>query len=353
MHALVRWTACLLSFGCILVLGVRGDSPARAGIFDDRFDFALIGDVPYTPADLTRFDRLILDVNAHRPRVEWVLHVGDIRGGKKKVPCSDEVLSGRFALMQRFAAAFVLTPGDNDYLDCLDVEPRERLVFLRRLFYPKPTRTTGRRPMTVDSQASRPGFEAFVENALWTRGGVVFATFHAVEIDVVPDPYPDLTAARNAAAVAWIDEAFARARAIDAPGVFLATQVDPWGVAGPPRVARRVCRGPAGSDSPCLAQRVGIEPIYAALERGALDFGKPVVLATGDYHWFRVDKPLLVARTLADEDPRTVENFTRVEAFGSPYVHWVRIGVDPEDRDVFSFHPEVIRENALDSPQPR
>ena len=100
--------------------------------------------------------------------------------------------------------------------------------------------------------------------------------------------------------------------------------------------------------SPCVAKRGGLEPLYDALERAAAAYGKPVVIATGDLHYFRVDKPLLAAKTLADEDPRTVENVTRVEAFGSPYIHWVRIGVDPDDRDVFSFEPEVIRENQLD-----
>lgn len=321
---------------------------ARAGLFDDRFEFALIGDLPYTPEDLARFDRLIEDVNEHRPRLAWVLHVGDIRGGRK-VPCSDEILKDRFDRMQRFARAFVLTPGDNDYLDCRNVDPHERLAFLRALFYPNPGKTTGGRPMAVESQARQPGFEAFVENALWVRGGVVFATFHALGVDKAPDPHPDLTSARNAAAVAWIGEAFERARAIGAKGVFLATQVDPWVVTGPPGVARMLCRDPAGGESPCLARRGGIGPIYDALEAGAVAFGGPVVLATGDLHYFRVDKPLLVASTLADEDPRTLENFTRVEAFGSPYVHWVRIRVDPDDRDVFSFHPEVIRANQLDA----
>ena len=331
-----------------VALGLLPAAIARAGLFDDRFDFALIGDLPYTPGDLRRFDRLIEDVNGHRPRIEWVLHVGDIRGGGK-VPCSDEILTHRFELMQRFARAFVLTPGDNDYLDCRNADPHERLAFLRGLFYPDPRRTTGRRPMAVESQAAQAGFGDFVENAIWIRGGVVFATFHALGVDRAPDPHPDLTEARNTAAVAWIGEAFARARAIGAKGVFLATQVDPWVVTGPPGVARMLCRDPAGGESPCLARRGGIDPIYDALEQGATGFAGPVVLATGDLHYFRVDKPLLVAATLPDEDPRTLENFTRVEAFGSPYVHWVRIRVDPGDRDVFSFHPEVIRENRLDA----
>ncbi len=343
MLAVVRVAAMLVA------IGLLPGAAARAVADDKPFEFAVIGDMPYTPADLTRFERLVADVNAHRPRMAWVLHVGDIRGGGKS-PCSDEVLTNRFERMQGFEQAFVLTPGDNDYLDCKKTDPYERLAFLRKLFFPDPDRTTGRKPMKVESQSKRKGFEAFVENALWTREQVVFATFHAVSLDLLPDPYRDLTAARNAAAVAWIEEVFARAKQLDSPGVFLATQVDPWTVTGPPKAARRLCRGAPGSDSPCLAPRVGVEPLYAALEKATLAFGKPVVLAVGDLHYFRVDKPLLVASTLADEDPRTVENFTRVETFGSPYIHWVRIGVDPADRDVFSFHPEVIRENALPAP---
>ena len=343
MLAVVRVAAMIVALG--LMLG----SAVRAVAADEPFDFALIGDIPYTPEDLTRFERLVADVNAHRPRMAWVLHVGDIRGGGK-VPCSDEVLTDRFERMQGFEGAFILTPGDNDYLDCKKTEPHERLAFLRKLFFPDPGRTTGRKPMKVESQGKRTGFEDFVENAIWTRGGVVFATFHAVGVDGPTDKYPDMTAARNAAAVAWIEVVFARAKQLDSPGVFLATQVDPWTVTGPPKAARRLCRGAPGSESPCLAPRIGFEPLYGALEKASLAFGKPVVLATGDLHYFRVDKPLLVASTRMDEDPRTVENFTRVETFGSPYIHWVRIGVDPEDRDVFSFHPEVIRENVIPLP---
>lgn len=352
MSVLARVFAILGSSAFALAAALVPVSASWAGLLDRSFDFALIGDMPYTPGDLVRFERLVRDVNGQRPRVEWVLHVGDIRGGGK-VPCSDEILSGRFALMQGFARAFVLTPGDNDYLDCRNVDPNERLAYLRKLFFADPSRTTGGRPMKVDPQSTRAGFEDFVENAIWTKGGVVFATFHALGVDRLPDPHPDLTKARNAAAIAWIEEAFAHARRIDAPGIFLATQVDPWVVTGPPGVARLVCRGQPGDESPCLAARGGIEPIYAALEKGAAGFGKPVVLATGDLHYFRVDKPLLVASTRADEDPRTVENFTRVEAFGSPYIHWVRIGVDPTSRDVFSFHPQVIRENGLGGPETR
>jgi hypothetical protein len=59
----------------------------------------------------------------------------------------------------------------------------------------------------------------------------------------------------------------------------------------------------------------------------------------GDTHIFRVDKPLY-------RDDRTlVENFTRVETFGNPNVHWVRVSVDPRDSQVFTFHQELVPDN--------
>lgn len=350
--SLVAALGCSAPRGSVPPLERAARAPGPAG---QRFDFALIGDLPYTPEDLVRFDRLVRDVNEHDPRVEWVVHVGDVRGGGAS-PCSDEVLADRFARMQRFEGAFVFTPGDNDYLDCRAFDPHERLAFLRRLFFPDPDRTTGGAPIAVESQRTRRGFEAFVENAMWSRGGVVFATVHALGVERLPDPHPELTAARNAAAVAWLDEVFARAERERSPAVFVAMQADPWMVTGPPKVTRLLCRGAPGSESPCLAPRPGVEPLYGVLERRAAAFGRPVLVATGDLHFFRVDKPLLVAGTLGDEDPQTLENLTRVEAFGSPYVHWLRIAVDPADRDVFSFHPEVIPENetrpAPASPRP-
>lgn len=333
----------------------------QPALAERAFDFALIGDMPYTEGDIERFDRLILDVEAARPRVEWVVHVGDLRGGRVS-PCSDAVFRDRFARMQRFARPFVFTPGDNDYLDCENVDPKERLAFLRRLFFPRPDRTTGGRSMRVESQSPLQSksqshsqspsrderFADFVENVLWTKGGVVFATLHTIGVDRPPDPEPELTAARNAAAVAWIETVFARARRERSRAVFLATQADPWIVSGSPRAIRKICRGAAGGESPCLVQRGGLAPIYAALEREAVAFGGPVLLATGDLHTFRIDKPLMQEATRGDADPRFVEQLTRVEAFGSPSIHWIRIRVDPADRDVFGFFPELIPENLLD-----
>jgi hypothetical protein len=55
----------------------------------------------------------------------------------------------------------------------------------------------------------------------------------------------------------------------------------------------------------------------------------------GDTHYFRVDKPLLDRTSL-------LTNFTRLETFGSPHIHWVKVTVDPRSRNVFTFEPMIV-----------
>lgn len=45
---------------------------------------------------------------------------------------------------------------------------------------------------------------------------------------------------------------------------------------------------------------------------------------------------------------RRIENFTRVETFGSPDVHWLRATVDFHDPNLFSFRPEIVKQNLVD-----
>jgi hypothetical protein len=78
------------------------------------------------------------------------------------------------------------------------------------------------------------------------------------------------------------------------------------------------------------------------LEQESLTFAKPVVLVHGDSHYFRIDQPLLGSRS-----KRRIENFTRVETFGNPDVHWLKASVDSRDPNVFTFRPQYVRKNLL------
>ncbi|HYU85887.1 MAG TPA: hypothetical protein VEK80_13895 [Kribbellaceae bacterium] len=54
-----------------------------------------------------------------------------------------------------------------------------------------------------------------------------------------------------------------------------------------------------------------------------------------------MDKPL------TDAAGNLVENFTRVQTFGSAQNHWVSATVDPPDPSVFEFHQHVVAANLL------
>jgi len=71
-------------------------------------------------------------------------------------------------------------------------------------------------------------------------------------------------------------------------------------------------------------------------------YGKPVAYLHGDTHIFRIDKPLYSRKT-----NRAFQNFTRVETFGWPDSHWVRITVDPADPQLFRFKAEVVSGNTV------
>ena len=89
----------------------------------------------------------------------------------------------------------------------------------------------------------------------------------------------------------------------------------------------------------CGTPTAGLKRLYPVLIAESDAYGLPVVLTVGDTHVFRVDKPLYRA------DRSLVENFTRVEVFGDPEVHWVRVTVDLREREVFSFHQELVPTN--------
>src|SRR5262245_31473727 len=82
----------------------------------------------------------------------------------------------------------------------------------------------------------------------------------------------------------------------------------------------------------------GYNNFLAALVAGTQAFDGQVVLVHGDTHFFKVDKPLINQANL-------LENFTRLETFGSPNIHWVKVTVDPSSRNIFTFEPMIVPGN--------
>lgn len=320
-----RWRVSLVA-AVAVAAGLAGGAPAPAAAGAPvnsgagPLTFALLGDTPYGDAQRAQFPALLGEINDD-PKVRLVLHAGDVKDGSST--CDDARFADLGALYDGFSDPFVLTPGDNEWTDCHRAAagrflPTERLEAVRRYFFPQAGRTLGRRPMRVQTQAGDPDHAAYVENVLFERSRVVFATVHVVgsENDLAPwadlpgGDRPDLRlaefAARRDAALAWIDRAFDAAADRNAAGVLLLMQAEP-------------------TDTP------GFAAIRARIAARAAAFGRPVLLAHGDEHVFEVEPGYA-----------GVPNLTRLETFGDTASHWLRVTIDRRQPGLFSWTPETV-----------
>lgn len=294
-----------------------------------EFQFGLIGDQQYNAEQEAQFPTVIRAMD--REPLAFVVHDGDFKGGQ---PCTDELFRSRLELFQSSAHPFIFTPGDNDWTDCHGqktgrYDPLERLARLRQLFYANPGQSLGRRRLSLTSQSEQRRFQLFKENLLWTTGEVVFATIHAVGSNNGLGRNPEGDAefqARNEANVNWLRTAFSLARDGRFQAVMLITQANP-----------------RFEQSPADPGRRGFNDLVAALEEETRAFAKPVVLVHGDSHYFRIDKPLLQGQGPRSGSTPSLRNFTRVETFGPPDLHWIRVRVIPSNPNIFLFEPEVMR----------
>lgn len=133
---------------------------------------------------------------------------------------------------------------------------------------------------------------------------------------------------RNEAVNVYLRESFTLAKKNDNQAIVVVIQANP----------RFEKMGRAAPD------KDGFRDFRAVLEEETIAFtGKPVILFHGDSHYFRIDKPLRGTKSR-----RRLENFTRVETFGSPDVHWLLATVDYANPNLFLFEPRVIKDNVID-----
>lgn len=302
-------------FGALAVTGVLAvaalSTPAAASQ-DDRYTFAVIGDIPYGDAALARFPANIAQINADRD-VRWVNHLGDIKSGSSV--CSDEYFQQIKQDFDQFKDPFVYTIGDNEWTDCHRpnngaYNPLERLAKLRQVFFAQPGRTLGEHSARVESQADW----GLPENVRWSAAGVGFAAVHIVGSNnsLVPwtgntAPTPQQTAevlGRTAAAVQHIHDTFAEAQRAHQRSVVLLTQADMFDPTVP---------------NPSFDGSYGFQPIVAAIVREAAAFKGQVYLFNGDSHVFNADHPLAAGSSWLGfygvTQPLT--NLTRITVDGS------------------------------------
>ena len=145
---------------------------------------------------------------------------------------------------------------------------------------------------------------------------------------------------RKAANIAWLRRAFSEAKTNSRRGLALLTQANPgfenyWPTGQKDTYLRLI----PGARTPEKAEATGYDEYITVLAEEMESYTRPTVFLHGDTHRFRVDQPLFSAK-----NNRRFENFTRVETFGSPDTHWIRVTVDPADAQVFSFKAEIVAE---------
>ncbi len=340
-----------------VMLFLSGSAALQEGrLQSSRFEFALIGDMPYDARHEREFANVIQQIDA--ADLAFVVHNGDFwwDGGQWTEqagglpPCSDETFQNRLGLARRSKHPFIFVPGDNEWTDCHRAKPRthdplERLTKLRRMFF-QGDRSLGRRTIRLTRQSEDTRYAKFRENVRWTAAEVLFVTLHLVGSNNNLGRTPEMDAEyaeRNAATLAWMRQGFELATRSGSKAIMLIAQADPrFENSWPSYVQQRYMLAGLGFQSPETRRATGFDDFLAALEKETIAFGKPVVYVHGDSHIFRVDKPLF-----GSASRRVIENFTRVETFGHPDAHWLRAIVDPEDPQVFSFRQEIVRENLV------
>lgn len=342
----------LAGIAVLIALQIGGCAHQQNG-----FDFALIGDMPYTKVQEQEYQRVLSALNA--AELGFVVHVGDFQFDARpynrnpalaSMPCVDENYTAVFNSFQAIRHPFILTPGDNDWTDCWPLaarktDPLALLAKLRLQFYPE-GRSLGQRPIEVRNQSAAPAFAKFRENLRWSMGGVTFVTLHIVGSNDNFGRTPEMDAEqheRKAANLEWMKQAFAAAKAGNSRGLVIMMQANPGFENFWPEAAKTryfipfIPRGgklPSGS--------AVFEDYIKALADELEGYDRPVALLHGDTHLHRIDKPLYSRKT-----GRVFENFTRVETFGWPDSHWVRISIDPADPQLFRFRSEVVPENVV------
>ena len=308
------------------------------------FSFGLWGDMPYQKTgDESKIPALLESIN--QSDIAFSIYDGDIKDGSSQ--CTDAIYASALAMFGGMKKPVVYVPGDNEWTDCHRLnnggyDALERLSYLRKTMFPTHN-TLGQRQMTLIRQGQLG--EKFVENTRFSHRGIVFATLNMpgsnnnqVRDDKDCSQKSARTAAqceagnaeyleRDAANVRWMQQAFAAAKSSKARGLVLAFQADP-GFDLPETEDKDESQAPKFS-----GYRNFINSVVAETEQ----FPGQVLLVHGDTHFFKVDKPLYGPTKL-------LSNLTRLQTFGSPLIHWVRVTVDAKNANVFAIEPVIVKQ---------
>lgn len=306
------------------------------------FSFGLWGDMPYKKAgDDAKLPAVLNSLN--QSDIAFSIYDGDIKDGSSQ--CSDSIYTDAITLFNTLRQPVVYVPGDNEWTDCHRLnnggyDAIERLGHLRKTLFPT-LNTLGQQTFAMAHQGKLG--EKFVENTRFTHGAVVFVGLNmpgsnnnlilnakectlksarqAAQCDAANAEFME----RDAANVQWLQASFALAKTRKAKGVVVVVQADP-GFDLPETEDVDESAAPGVS---------GYRHFMAQLAQETSQYAGQVLFVHGDTHFFKMDKPL-------HSPSQMLTNFTRVETFGSPSLHWVKVTVNPASEQVFQIQPVMV-----------
>jgi hypothetical protein len=340
--------ALLLGLAAPVVAEIQSPAPPAQGAAVNakglKFSFGLWGDMPYAKSgDDPKIPALIRDMNGEK--LAFSAFDGDIKDGSSR--CDNAVYAAAIARFNSLVAPLVYVPGDNEWTDCHRTNNGgfnnlERLDYIRQTMFGSAD-SFGQKHLTLEHQGPVGGL--YVENTRWTYSDVVFVGLNVpgsnnnkVNSDAectsksartLDDCAADNQEyqARDQANIAWMHDSFQLAKQQGAVAVMLIIQADP-----------SFDLPETDANERTLPAFDGYTNFLNALTQETQGFQGQVVLVHGDTHFFKLDKPLI-------DQAHLIENFTRLETFGSPNIHWVKVDVDPRTADVFTFTPMLVPGN--------
>lgn len=322
--------------------GLNGNH-ATAGTANG-FSFGLWGDMPYKKAgDDSKLPAVLASINASN--IAFSIYDGDIKDGSSK--CTDDVYTDALKMFGEMKKPVVYVPGDNEWTDCHrlnngGMDSLERLANVRKVMFPS-LNSLGQTTMPLEHQGKLGA--KFVENTRFSHGDITFVGINMPGSNnnmVMTAKECSNKSARNSAQcdaanaeylerdgmnMSWLAESFAQAKAKNARGLVLVVQADP-GFDLPETEE---------FDESTQPQFVGYRHFMSKLAEQTKDFKGEVLFVHGDTHFFKLDKPL-------SSPSQLLPNFTRLQTFGSPSLHWVKVTVNPANVSVFQVEPVIVRQ---------
>ena len=244
-----------------------------------------------------------------------IIHLGDLLVGGS--PCTDSRIDYQRELMNDINIPFLYTPGDNEWLDCLDESKGdshnlERLTYIRDSYFSN-DETLGGNPSIVENQRMR----GYPENARLMKNNIAFITAHLVGSNNNFDPWSKENMTeyllRDAANFEWITKSFERYK--HASAYVVMTHGNIFTSFTPERKYKN---------------RNTIPLFYKKFANALLElsnkYKKPVLLLNGNVHRFKAFQPM----------KSKFPNLHVIQNFGHPDTKAIEIEINPLNKIPFN-----------------